>query len=350
VNDTTSSKNNAKAKPLPTLFASESKLMLPAQDDDRILASLDGRAADVPTNGVTTSKAKLFLVGLLLSLLAVAAWLYANNFGNVRNRSASPATQVGVVAPRADAPVIASNSPANTPEPAAVSPGNTSPSQAPIAVAAAGSEAAPAPTAATIVNESSSPKVAEKTVQPAAKATRQSDPIQELIERSQRSEKNAAGSAGGPVKVARNGAAAPAMKMRGGQAFEPSAPSATATRNDSDIDLLAALFAHGEGKAALRSTPVLAPSFTAPNAASSQRSAPVALASNAYTEQRANPYDPAKDIVTAAPGASTQELVKRCRSLGWLEGELCRYRICSNQWGKDAACPLNNTASNSAYK
>jgi hypothetical protein len=349
VNETTSSKNNAKAKPLPTLFASESKLMLPAEDDNRILASLDGRAADSPSSGPVTSKAKLFLVGLLLSLLGVAGWLYATNAGNVRSRYSAPVTQVGVVTPPTAAPVLASNSAVTPPEPASA---NAS-AVAPVAVVAATPEATQASTTATIINEPSSPKVAEKPVQTAAKTARQADPIQELIERNQKAEKSAGGSTiaiSAPSKVARNSAAAPPMKMRGGQPFEPSATAVSTSRADSDIDLLAALFAHGEGRPGMRSTPVLASGSVSPTNSNTQRSQPVSVASNSYTEQRPKTNDPARDIVTAFPGASTEELVKRCRTLGWLEGELCRYRICSNQWGKDAACPLNNTASNSGYK
>ena len=50
-----------------------------------------------------------------------------------------------------------------------------------------------------------------------------------------------------------------------------------------------------------------------------------------------------RDIVVRTAGQSTEALVKRCRALGLLEGELCRVRICSGLWGSDPACPGYNT-------
>jgi hypothetical protein len=48
-----------------------------------------------------------------------------------------------------------------------------------------------------------------------------------------------------------------------------------------------------------------------------------------------------------AQGETTEALVKRCLALGFLEGQLCRIRICSGLWGKDSACPSGaQTAAN----
>jgi hypothetical protein len=47
-----------------------------------------------------------------------------------------------------------------------------------------------------------------------------------------------------------------------------------------------------------------------------------------------------RDIVLPSPGESRESLIGRCRSLGFLEGELCRIRICSGSWGNDPACPM----------
>ena len=49
-----------------------------------------------------------------------------------------------------------------------------------------------------------------------------------------------------------------------------------------------------------------------------------------------------RDIVVRNVEQSTESLVKRCRALGFLEGELCRLRICSGLWGIDPACPNGN--------
>ena len=56
-----------------------------------------------------------------------------------------------------------------------------------------------------------------------------------------------------------------------------------------------------------------------------------------------------RDIVVRNAGQSTEALVKRCRALGFLEGELCRIRICSGLWGSDPACPNNNNRASDRF-
>lgn len=55
--------------------------------------------------------------------------------------------------------------------------------------------------------------------------------------------------------------------------------------------------------------------------------------------------EPARDIVLQSPGESTEALVRRCQNLGFLEGQLCRIRICSGLWGVDPACPRSVSSS-----
>ena len=50
------------------------------------------------------------------------------------------------------------------------------------------------------------------------------------------------------------------------------------------------------------------------------------------------------DVVIRTQADTTESLVKRCGTLGLLEGHLCRARICSGLWGKDAACPSGHSA------
>lgn len=45
-----------------------------------------------------------------------------------------------------------------------------------------------------------------------------------------------------------------------------------------------------------------------------------------------------QDIVERKPGDSTASLLQRCKKLGLIEGELCRWRICSDRWDSDPAC------------
>lgn len=48
-----------------------------------------------------------------------------------------------------------------------------------------------------------------------------------------------------------------------------------------------------------------------------------------------------QDIVERKPGDSTASLLRRCKKLGVIEGELCRWRICSERWDSDPACKTN---------
>jgi hypothetical protein len=108
------------------------------------------------------------------------------------------------------------------------------------------------------------------------------------------------------------------------KAAKPASP--TGTHKDRDVDLVAALLAYS-GKSA-----------SGQAASHPERDA----------AKRTAPPEPGRDIVTRTAGESTASLVQRCRALGWVEGELCRVRVCSGLWGKDAACPANNSKA-SAY-
>lgn len=106
-----------------------------------------------------------------------------------------------------------------------------------------------------------------------------------------------------------------------------------ARRNvDGDAALLAALFAHGEARAA-----------TAPAGKSilvEGKASPAKTASPRASDQAAaGKFDPKRDVVLKDETLPMGELVRRCNTLGFLEGALCRYRVCSDSWGKDPACP-----------
>lgn len=105
--------------------------------------------------------------------------------------------------------------------------------------------------------------------------------------------------------------------------------SKTNAGKDKDVDLIAALLSHvangAKAPAAEPSKHAVVPSQPA------RTSPPVAKRDQKTTVNR--------DVVTAAPGESIESLVKRCRALGFVEGELCRLRVCSGLWGKDTACP-----------
>jgi hypothetical protein len=114
---------------------------------------------------------------------------------------------------------------------------------------------------------------------------------------------------------------------------EATAASAAAPANDRDASLIAALVAYGEGKPATEINARAAP--LAPKPAAAKPAAGAATVAQAGDGQ----FDPKRDVVTRDPALSTGELVRRCRTLGFFEGQLCQMRVCANLWGKDPACP-----------
>lgn len=101
---------------------------------------------------------------------------------------------------------------------------------------------------------------------------------------------------------------------------------------DRDASLLAALVAYSEGRPAteIQGTAAATKSRTSPQQGSAAPSG---------SERAA--FDPRRDVVTKEANVSTAELVRRCKTLGFFEGMLCRMRVCNNLWGKDPACPQN---------
>lgn len=49
------------------------------------------------------------------------------------------------------------------------------------------------------------------------------------------------------------------------------------------------------------------------------------------------------DVVERNGSESTESLLQRCRALGLVEGEFCRWRICSGRWDSDPACKIPNS-------
>lgn len=80
---------------------------------------------------------------------------------------------------------------------------------------------------------------------------------------------------------------------------------------DGDVDLIAALL----NRVASRSPP--------------------AARDSGRKERKA---DSGHDIVVRNSADTTENLLNRCKSLGLLEGELCKLRICSGRWGVDPFC------------
>lgn len=92
---------------------------------------------------------------------------------------------------------------------------------------------------------------------------------------------------------------------------------------DSDAALLAALVAHDTGR----------PITTKQASASSTKRR------NGSAGKGNKVFDPERDVVVDDKTVSTAELVRRCGTLGLLEGFLCKTRVCSSRQGSDPECP-----------
>lgn len=107
------------------------------------------------------------------------------------------------------------------------------------------------------------------------------------------------------------------------------APKAAAAQpTDSDVNILTALVSHGDS--------VTEPSKTKETAKSKQ----AAKKKSAEPVVAQNTAD-TPDIVERKSGDSTGGLLQRCKQLGLIEGELCRWRICSGRWDTDPSCKVN---------
>jgi hypothetical protein len=120
-------------------------------------------------------------------------------------------------------------------------------------------------------------------------------------------------------------------KVAGKSSKPTKAPDAPADR---DASLIAALVAYSEGKPAKEINADAAGMIGPPAPATRPKTA-----TDAPTPAQSGQFDPKRDVVLRTPTLSTAELVRRCRTLGFVEGMLCRNRVCANLWGKDPACP-----------
>ncbi|NMM38565.1 MAG: hypothetical protein HHJ09_13890 [Glaciimonas sp.] len=116
------------------------------------------------------------------------------------------------------------------------------------------------------------------------------------------------------------------------QPAKPSKQAASQSNNivDSDTKLIAALVAYSTERdpkqAAKNAVPVTKPDNLAHN--------------NNGAEANAQSTQHNRDVVARQMGDSTASLLQRCKSLGFVEGELCRLRICAGRWDSDAACKV----------
>jgi hypothetical protein len=277
----------------------------------RILANLEGRVAP-PTEKPRRSKAPLLLIALLV--IAAGGW----GAWHMQQRTQSES--------------LAAAAPASGEKTAAAA---VAASAAPQVVAKVEAPAPASSQAATIVADDSDNKAAAASATaPASDGSRLSRALADGAESSGAPAPIASATAASAVTVpaAKHGksVAAVASKDKHESAVHGKKESATASnrhasaptevaqskktrasgsasKDDSDADLLAALVA--------RTKPADAKPAAGGNAAT-------------------------KVSASATPGnAKLAERVKECGQRGFFEDQLCRWRVCDGHWGKDPACP-----------
>lgn len=113
--------------------------------------------------------------------------------------------------------------------------------------------------------------------------------------------------------------------------------------SDRDATLLTALMTH-DGEAAAGPKPA---AEVRTKKASEPKSRQVSVASakqsgkppSKQPSKQSADFDPKRDVVEDDKNVSTAELVRRCGTLGLMEGFLCKARVCSSRQNNDPACP-----------
>lgn len=118
-------------------------------------------------------------------------------------------------------------------------------------------------------------------------------------------------------------------------AREEKRKKAAEAKNDSDVDLIKALVAR---------TPEADKKSQARDGASGASGRKLAQGDAGTPPKHAGARN--VDVVERSGKESTESLLQRCHALGFIEGELCRWRICSGRWDTDAACKVANANPN----
>jgi hypothetical protein len=328
----------------PTLLSKPRLIPLAAEDtgEESILSSskmglLSNKSHSTPPNRLGL---KLFAVLGISAAAALFGYQYLFSSPGGSTLASAPDNTAAKSSVASAAPVIVL---ADVASPAAVEP-------AALPLPALAPPVAMAPEAAQIVNEAHSPvstppalaeakltTALEEGVKPPATALKTAlentaaEPAPPQLRSSPKAEKT--------IAVAEK-KASPASKNR-----VADLKKLPAEAPDKDVNLLAALLAHNNGLSGPPSlssrSPAVVKAGTSPllpktNAIDSPSPAKVARVSGT----------PSREVVERQASESTAALLQRCGALGFIEGELCRVRICSGLWDTDAACKarLSNSA------
>ncbi|MDR8729420.1 phage tail protein [Burkholderia pseudomultivorans] len=303
-----SAPENSNSKTPPSLLSDTKPAGEGGPQQSRILANLEGRVtppAEPPRRSLKAPIAAV--VALLVAVGGWGAWRWQQQSAEPSAVAAAPAAEAAKAAPASSAAVqVAQNGASAAPaaQPATIvtedTASGTSASSAPVAddsrlsraladgasdaSGAAATGAAAAATTAAAVATTKAAKADTKNAKVAARSKAETKAESKAEARKHRKETELA----------------QAKKRR-------DAPVRTAgAKDDPDADLLAALVA--------RTKP-------ADKKAAAQKGQAV----------------PTRTAASA--GGSLAARVKECAQRGFFEDQLCRWRVCEGQWGKDPACP-----------
>jgi hypothetical protein len=305
-----SAPDSSNSKAPPSLLADTAKGS--QANGSRILANLEGRV-EPPTDKTRRARAPAVLVALLV--VAAGGWGAWHLQQRTRGEHAEAVVSAGPVASQtAAAPVGAS--------------------AGQVIAKAAVPEAASASQAATIVAADTDNKDSEFSADVAASAAGGTDG-----NRLSRALANDAAASGAPADAAKN--AKPAAVATSHARHERETASANAKHETANRRHASAAALAQEKKDKQR---------TAQKATASKDDPDADLL--AALVARTKPADAKADAKADANGGTTRvsastnggnarlaQQVKECGTRGFFEDQLCRWRVCDGHWGKDPACP-----------
>ncbi len=281
-------------------------------DEVRILNSIsDGKSKARSSSGDARKPRRVLVIVLLLLLLAAGVTVAALRM-NDRDGAATPAQATS--AP--PVPPLASAAPAPASPPGGVA---ESPSAAP----------ASAPADAAVINDTN-PQAPDPA---SASAPRGPDQLTSALEEGVKP----------PPATLKN-----ALEAKPEKSEKPAKQSAqhdekkkkpakAESRSDSDVDLIKALVARS-GEVEKKRSNAATNNASGGNGANAEGAAQKSAQAHAGTTKSKEARN--VDVVERRNGESTASLLQRCHALGFVEGEFCRWRICSGRWDSDPACKV----------
>ncbi|CAN7230266.1 hypothetical protein LJR230_000764 [Trinickia sp. LjRoot230] len=331
-----SAPDSPSSKARPSLLSDTAKSA--ANNDSRILANLEGRVSAQSGKPHRSKKPWIVVLVAAVGLSAFGAWHWQRTAGgNDDKLAAVPAALTDAQKAVATAPVDtkklaaaagtdALKTAASAPQPAVIVADATTPEQGRLsapanAIASSGASISSTSTTTTTASGADSTRLSRALTDGTQVASGASAPVPQA---------KGAVTAHAPVKTAAAHSVHEADKKRHAERVEHvaaahprrDAKSSAKSKEDQDVDLLAALVA--------RTKPYDAKQLKTSNNTSA---APLAQQTRSATAQAASVHN---------QGLADQ--VAECSNRGLIDGQFCRWHVCADHWGKDPACPTSTSA------